>query len=398
MVYEMRISVIGWYGTETIGDRAILAGLLSFFNKSFEYFELSLGSLNPFFSERTIAEDATYYEEITGKSVNIKIFNTKSSKQLLFAINCSDLVIMGGGPLMDLDELFMVEYAFRKAKKKGIKTIVMGCGIGPLFSKESRKAVVNIFNNSDVSILRDNNSKKFLTSIFKEFKQSINTDLIKVSLDPAVECALKFNQIENDSNGTNVNTSSKYIAVNLREFPLEYSKESDSKSINDEIFAFVDYLSAQFPDKTLKLIPMHYFHIGGDDRVFLNKIAFNLNRKNIEVQNTPLTLKETMNVFKNADFNIGMRFHSVVLQTFLSGKNYVLDYTEPKKGKTNGFLMDIDNSIFYKNRYTSLQEDKIPAQFVKSDEISNKLEFDKDYVQSSLDVYVEQLKKTHLSG
>lgn len=26
----MKITIIGWYGTETIGDRAILAGLFSF--------------------------------------------------------------------------------------------------------------------------------------------------------------------------------------------------------------------------------------------------------------------------------------------------------------------------------------------------------------------------------
>ena len=111
----MRITIIGWYGTETIGDRAILAGLISFFSKSFKSFEIKLGSLYPFFSERTLNEDCAFYKEITGKGYDIKIFNSKKPKELVNAIKNSDLIVMGGGPLMDLNELFMVEYAFKKA-------------------------------------------------------------------------------------------------------------------------------------------------------------------------------------------------------------------------------------------------------------------------------------------
>ncbi len=44
----MRILIIGWYGTETIGDRAILAGLISFFSKVYRCFEIKIGSLYPF--------------------------------------------------------------------------------------------------------------------------------------------------------------------------------------------------------------------------------------------------------------------------------------------------------------------------------------------------------------
>jgi polysaccharide pyruvyl transferase WcaK-like protein len=56
----VKITVIGWYGTETIGDRAILAGLLSLFDEVFGDFELKLGSIYPFFSERTLYEDMDF--------------------------------------------------------------------------------------------------------------------------------------------------------------------------------------------------------------------------------------------------------------------------------------------------------------------------------------------------
>jgi hypothetical protein len=51
-----------------------------------------------------------------------------------------------------------------------------------------------------------------------------------------------------------------------------------------------------------------------------------------------------------------MRFHSVLLQTIVNGSNYILDYTEIKKGKIVGFVNDIDNDGFYNNRCIHLQK------------------------------------------
>jgi polysaccharide pyruvyl transferase WcaK-like protein len=380
----MKITIIGWYGTETIGDRAILAGLISFFSKSYNEFEIKLGSLYLFFSQRTINEDYSFYKEITGKNIKIDIFNSEDSNELTNAIKESDLVAMGGGPLMDLSQLFMVEYAFKKAKKFGVKTSLLGCGVGPLFHKKYRKSVLNISLNSDITILRDNKSKDNLIEIYKEFNKFFDPKSIESSYDPAVKCALEFNKLY-----TKINQD--YIAVNLREFPLEYSKNNDSKNINEELKFFIQAFADKFFDKEIRLIPMHYFHIGGDDRVFLNRIALELKKKNIKVQNSNLTLKQTMEVYQNAYFNVGMRFHSVVLQTIVSGKNYILDYTEPKKGKISGFLKDIDDFCFYKERYISLQEGDISIDILNNE--TNKFKIEDGNLNKHLEVYTKRLKK-----
>jgi polysaccharide pyruvyl transferase WcaK-like protein len=380
----MKITIIGWYGTETIGDRAILAGLFSFFNKSYENFEIKLGSLYPFFSERTINEDYSFYKEIIKKDFKIDIFNSKDSNELLKAIKESDLVAMGGGPLMDLDELFMVEYAFKKARKFGVKTALLGCGVGPLFHKKYRKSVLNISLHSDVIILRDNKSKDNLEDIYKEFNTFFNNALVDTSYDPAVECTVEYSKL-------NKTKQKEYIAVNLREFPVEYNRENDSKNINEELKLFIKELALKHSNREVRLIPMHYFYIGNDDRVFLNSIALELNLENIKVQNPNLTLKETIEVYQNAYFNVGMRFHSVVLQTIASGRNYVLDYTEPKKGKIFGFLSDIDKNDFYKTRYISLQGDTITADIIKDE--TEKFSYVKDDVLERLNVYIEKLQK-----
>lgn len=378
----MRITIIGWYGTETIGDRAILAGLISFFNKSFGEFEIKLGSLYTFFTERTINEDYSFYTEITAKKCNIEIFDSKNSTHLFNAIKESDLLVMGGGPLMDLNELFMVEYAFKKAKKIGVKTALLGCGIGPLFHKKYRKSVVEISLNTDIHILRDSQSKANLASLYQEFGLKIERENIHISYDPAVECVNEYSKQSNEK-------QLEYIAINLREFPQKYSKQNRAKNINEALKKFIQSVAEKFSEKEIKLIPMHYFHIGGDDRVFLNDIALELKLENIYVQNKNLNLKETIDIYDKAYFNIGMRFHSVVLQTIVSGKNYILDYTEPKKGKINGFLKDIDKNGFYDSRYVSLQEDKIRVDIINN--IDEQFMWNVDDVRKNLAVYTELL-------
>ena len=150
-------------------------------------------------------------------------------------------------------------------------------------------------------------------------------------------------------------------------------------------------MADRFSDREIRLIPMHYFYIGGDDRIFLNRIALDLRYENIRVQNVNLTLKETTKIYQNAYFNVGMRFHSVVLQTIASGKNYVLDYTEPKKGKIFGFLNDIDANGFFKSRYISLQNDQKALDIIKNTDA--KFDFNSEYVNKKLNIYIYKLKE-----
>ena len=379
----MKITVIGWYGTETIGDRAILAGLISLFNKSYKDFEINLGSLYPFFSERTINEDYSFYKEFINKDLKINIFNTQVSKELAKNIKESDLLVMGGGPLMDLSQLYMVEYAFKKAKEFRVTTSILGCGIGPLFKKKFRKSVLNIVMNSDIIILRDNKSKNNLKEIFEEFKTNFDAELIDISFDPAVECALEFKKLYQKKN-------KEYISINLREFPIEYSKNKSLMNINENLKLFVNEISDRFSDKEIKLIPMHYFHIGGDDRVFLNSIALDLEKDNIVVQNSNLTLRETVELFSDSFLNVGMRFHSIVLQTIVSGKNYVLDYTEPKRGKISGFIEDIDTENFFKERCISLQTETINSEFISN--LDSIFIPNTKVIEENLLVYIKRLK------
>ncbi len=382
----VKTTIVGWYGTETIGDRAIIAGIFHFLKSSFGSFEVNLGSLYPFFTKRTLDEDYSFWEKICNDSFSVRVFDSKKSQKLDEAIRESDIVIMGGGPLMHIDPMFMIEYAFKKAKKLGKKTALLGCGIGPIFPKKFKRSLINISNSSDLILLRDSLSKKYLEDVFQQCGMPLEKQ-IYLGLDPAVQCALDFNTIYKN------HTSADIIAINLRSFPEEYRRDKKEIDINMKLCKFVDSLASFFSDKTIFLVPMHYFHIGNDDRDFLNQIRFSLNRNNITVQNSCLSLLETMQMYSQAQFNVGMRLHSVVLQTMVSGKNFVLDYTEPGRGKIAGFLKDIDSEGFYSDRYICLQKDNITSEKISRKLLEESFSVNSSLVHTKLKTYIDSLKK-----
>lgn len=385
----MKVVIVGWYGTETLGDRGILAGIFSLIHKAFPHPEFKLGSLYPYFTDRTLAEDSEFYKVELNLSLKISLFNSKSSKELDAAIRWSDLVIMGGGPLMHIHDLFMVEYAFRKATKLGKKTMIFGCGVGPMFRSMHIKSLLRIIKRTDLIVLRDEHSQKYLSKLSGKNYNAI-ADRTFIAPDPSIEALLAFNRMYDDEPSID-----PYIAINLRAFPKEYLKQGNAAAINEHLGVFLKNLSESVSHK-IRMIPMHYFFIGNDDRDFMNELRFKYPSANLEVQNEPLNLRDTMMVFKKADYCFGMRFHSVVFQTILNGKNSVLDYTEPGLGKIGGFLSIISPDHFYQERTINLQTSADKSESLIN-QLSNKIRFypDVNLLTEKMNSYIT-LMHSHL--
>jgi polysaccharide pyruvyl transferase WcaK-like protein len=385
----MKITVIGWYGTETIGDRAILAGIFSLLAKTLPSFSVKLGSLYPFFSERTLAEDLPFYTQICSRVLGIEIFNSKNKKELERFIDESDVLVMGGGPLMHINDMFMVDYAFAYAKKKGKKSIIFGCGVGPVHKKKIHKPLYRMLDNADVCILRDDIAKNYLTDKLN-YKNGQN---ILTAVDPSAEAILEYKKL-----GLPYEKEDQdYIAINYRNFPSEYvsSHNVSGKEINTQLENLLQKIVERFEEKKVRLIPMHYFHIGDDDRVFFNEVMHRKDfYKKIDVQNDPLSLVETFQVFENAWVNIGMRFHSVVLQSLLKGNNYILDYTEPKIGKISGFVdLLSEKQEILENRYVCLQENPAALNDLVDKFGPQTVITSTNIIEQRLAIYTESLNK-----
>lgn len=345
----MNICMLGWYGSETIGDRAILDGIMTIIENTVQIEKIFLGTILPFYTERMISEDSNNY--FINQDITIELFCEKDHSELERYIKQSELVIMAGGPIIDLDELKIIEVGFQIAKKNNKKTALIGCGFGPFHEKIYLYKAISILKKSDVAILRDKLSFDRAIEAFPEGKERIFN-----LQDPAIVSVEKYKRNVTNSKRTNS------ISINYRN-PNIGLLHRNLKEINHDLFMLIEYASKHF-NKVI-LVPMHTFFWGGDDRYFYADLLNNTKIDNVDIVFKPLSLYETFDIYNKSDSCIGMRYHSIVLQTLLNGKNILLDYTERKEGKVSGFLQEINNKEYSMNRYYSLESTIQPELVIR---------------------------------
>ncbi|AIE74129.1 MULTISPECIES: polysaccharide pyruvyl transferase family protein [unclassified Synechocystis] len=331
------ILIVGWYGTETVGDKAILWSIIEQLkSRSNPPQIIYLSSLFTFVSHWTIKE-----LELD----QIKVIETYSSQ---FEKICSeaDEIIMGGGPLMDIEPLNHILYAFIQGSKTKAINRIEGCGIGPLVSPIYTQVVSEIFRLADHITLRDNASTRRCK---KEFKISH----VKTVPDPATNYVLEIKQkLDRNFNGSPPLGSKPNISCFLREWGTDYANGLNESKYNclkekfeTQLEQFILFI-AQNKKTDIHLLPMHSFYVGGDDRIFNRYLAKSMQLHlngcldNIQVKFTresisPLEIITTMH---HAKLNICMRFHSVLFAETLNVPYLAIDYTQG--GKIKAFLED----------------------------------------------------------
>lgn len=137
---------------------------------------------------------------------------------------------------------------------------------------------------------------------------------------------------------------------------------------------------------TIDFFPMNTFYLGNDDREYYKKIEIKLKdyKQSINFYKNEYTLDETVNIFKEHSFVIGMRFHSVVFGNTLGIPTLAIDY-DISKGKVYGFM----NEIGLEENYVSIND------IISSDILIRKLEnFDVNKtsdILSSFNIYAKTI-------
>ena len=332
-----KVLIVGWYGTETAGDKAILWTVLSRLrSRPNPPQQIYLSSLYTFISVWTIKEMGL------GEISVVETYSREFEK----VCNEVDEVVVGGGPLMDIEPLNHILYAFIRAAKNKSFARVEGCGIGPLSSPIYTKVVSEIFRLSDHISLRDNASKE---RCLKDFAIS-NVDTIP---DPATYYVQNVKtQPELLNKVTPPLGLIRNISCFLREWGRDYAGVMDEleyssvkREFEAELAQLVTFV-AQAKNTDVHLLPMHTFYIGRDDRVFNRNLAKSISpllvekglHSKISFARSPISPLEILQSMYHAEFNICMRFHSVLFAETLGVPYLAIDYTGG--GKIKAFLKD----------------------------------------------------------
>jgi len=326
--------IIGWYGTETVGDKAILAGIVHELTEKFGKINLYIGSLYPFITERTIRE-----LDIPATVINVW------EKEFIAACKSSDLIIMGGGPLMDLEVLSVPLKAFQLGRIYNKTNIVYGCGIGPLFNKRYQDTVKKILSLSDEIMVRDEKSKLTAEEWTDDSKP------IKLSGDPSKIYLKSLHQQFPQRN---------IISCYLRDWTYEYSRDLSYEDflVKKEEFELgianlIKQKALEMRVNEIRLEHMHNFVIGNDDRDFSRYFI----EKYFDDFEIPISYNKYLSTvasisasMQSSKLNVCMRFHSVVFAHSFNTNFVAIDYT--KGGKIKNYLVDenqMDNYLSVDN-------------------------------------------------
>lgn len=370
---KIKILICGWYGTETLGDKAIIGGIMNSFRQCLgDDVQYVVVSLFEYITRMTALQMPEF--------VNAKIVTPEQGISVIRQMN---YVVFGGGPLMGIDTLAPMQAIFEIAKQHNIKTIVAGCGVGPYGERWHNASIKRILDLADIRIYRDQRSKEYAAEL------GVNVICDVVAEDPAFTW-LAHTAIEEKENNSD---NKKILLLGLRDFPYEeYARHiphNDRLAIKDNyektVVKALIILSQKHPDLVIRPLPMCTNHFGSDDRWFYRHLFRDCNELASVIDDSLLGHEmapvDYYHAFKSADALLAMRFHSLVFGLGIGVNSVALDYTLGK-GKVRSLaekynanlvsMIDLDESCLVEAIEAELNAEK-PSSISADDLLFTKL-------------------------
>lgn len=313
------VLICGWYGTETLGDKAILAGVIHALREALGPVEITLVALHPYISEMSRRQ----MDELKG----CRIVDPPEGVQTASAM---DLVVFGGGPLMAINELADMEAIFSAAQRNNVPTLIAGCGVGPLGAGWHNDSLKNVLSMASRRIYRDAKSRSLAKSL------GVDTSGDIVAEDPA------FTWLQNQrARLQNIAPPAdhKVLLLGLRDFPyLAYARhlgkdecQAAKRRYEHAVIDALERLAILHPDLTIRPLPMCTNHFGDDDRWFYRRLfrgnALLQERLDLSLLGAELPPVAYCEAFRLAHAALTMRFHSAVFALGTGTPTVAIDYT-----------------------------------------------------------------------
>ena len=300
--------ITGWYGTETAGDKAILMELVHVLRENAPGIAISITSIVPGWSYLTNLE----------LGLDARVLELRHLKYR--TLGSVDLVVFGGGPLMDSSQLRYIETLFTWARARGVATLVFGCGVGPLRTDIGVERVKSILRNTDHAFFRDEHSACLAQDLgFRGPRLH--------ACDPAMRYVVRWRE---ERTLVPANPRGDRLVTLLRAQTSEYSAtaEAESDRLRQEMVRFFRRFLNEDAERDVSMLPMHTFWLGNDDRQFNRCVVVALGgEERLRSCYQPLTLDGLLKRISTAAWGVPMRFHGHVFLLALNIPFLSINYT-----------------------------------------------------------------------
>ncbi len=336
-----RVLIQGWYGSETIGDVAILGQLIREWQAIVPGALVLVATFDMAITKRSLDDlDADAIEPIG--------IGFRSAWHIL---GCN-ILLFGGGPLME--SRMMPFWLLRAivARASGAKVIIHGCGIGPVRTKSTEWIIRLLLRTSNVTILRDRLSREWAG-------HSLTNEKTLVSCDPALDYVRS--SLQNPERSSSDPTT---IGLFLRDVPDVYSQGSPSCETETPITQIAEaltQLSIQSEMRFVGFIMQEDFPEDNDRSTYRGLSELLGTSEIVSVKDSYHSLQYITQTLADLDGCITVRFHGAVFAIAANLPLVALDYTHPL-GKVSGAM---DNA--------GRQDYVLPISGLTAEQITNAL-------------------------
>jgi len=306
----VKILISGYYGFNNIGDESILKAVIDNLQKRLTDIEITVLSQNP---------------ASTAKRYGVLSVNRKSLKSIIVAVKRCDLLISGGGSLLqDVTSKKSILYylmIIRIAQLFGKKVLIYSQGIGPINTNINRKLTATILKKVSGTVVRDEASKQLLTEI------GVDSDRVIVTADPVLRIKPASKERGRkilEEEGFIWQEGKKIVGFAVKERKMDSSFASELCISMERL---VEEQNAQ-----IVLIPFHF----SEDMAFIEEATRRLGDKVFTIKHKYLT-EEMLSIIGNMDILVGVRLHALIHAAIMDVSMIGISY-DPK---VNSFMHSI---------------------------------------------------------
>ena len=296
-----KVFIFGYYGFQNIGDEAILSAIVSTLKKEKQDIQISALSYN-----------AQYTEKLHG----IHAVSRNSLRGIIKAIKESDLVISGGGSLLqDVTSSRSLIYYLSiiyLAKKMGKKVMFYGNGFGPITKSWNRVLLQRILRQVDRVTLRDHDSMETFEVMGLNKNVEVTADATFV-LEPEQHDRIIY-ILEQEG----IPMDKPLIGVSVRPW-----KHADS--IVKVLASVCDYIIER--NMNVIFLPMQ----STKDIALSEEICSKMKNK-AYVLHGEVSPKEMIGIIGKTEFLIGMRLHALIFAARMGVPMIGIEYDPKIKG------------------------------------------------------------------
>ena len=323
-----RIFIGARYGLETVGNRLILLGLLRSCRLAGPQSPVFILSSLPAATEATLREIAVLLARAPDHAGlmawlrdNVRVLPEAEVSRL----GPGDLLLIGGGPINDNCEIVKLRCWAAAVRRAGGRTIIAGCGVGPLRIAAARTEAAKLFACSDIVMIRNRPSPE-IDSLLPRGWQLVP--------DPSLLCR--------DILRAWIAPKKPVIALNGRSVELDC--RLDGELSKEAVIGLVVQHAAPVikANGFRQILPYSSLEWGViPDSSIANGAARILARRfDLELlAGSEATLPGMVEALSSAEAAISVRHHGFLIALMLGCRSLVLDYTDDV-GKSGQFLRD----------------------------------------------------------